>query len=100
MPAKDITLTAKWDEIKEEHLKYTVTITFSKKNITKEEVEEKIISIVNEEEKYIEIKEEGDEIIVIISYDDKEKAEEIADEFIRKGAEAFIVDSSMTSTLH
>ena len=70
----NVTLYAKWNKTKEEQLKHTVTITFSKADITREEIEEEMLNIV-EEGKYFEITEEDGELVVIISYDEIEEAE-------------------------
>ena len=83
MPGNDITLKAKWEEIKS--LRYVVTITFSKTNITKKEIEEEFIS-VTEEDKYFEVIEEDDEVIVIISYEDVEEAEKLVEKIERNNA--------------
>ena len=72
MPDYNITLHAKWNKVKEE-LKYKVTVTFSKTNVTKADIEKEVINIVGED-KYFEVKEENGEIVVIISYNTTEEA--------------------------
>ena len=110
MPDYNITLTAKWDEIivnssslsRQITGRYIVIITFSKANITKEEIREEMITIV-EEGKYFEIKEEGDEIIVIIGYDDIEEAEKLEENIknrYRGKAHCTITENNVANTIH
>ena len=72
------------------------TFTFSKTNITKEELKEEMAKVI-ENGKYFEINESGDEFIVIISYDDKEKAEELVKEI---GKRVKIYENSLANTLY
>ena len=96
MPGYNIALTAKWAA--KEELKYRVTIKFSKANITKEKAEDEVTSIVGKE-KYFEITEDDDEIIVIISYDNENDAEDFIKDIKRNISESFIMDYSGASTL-
>ena len=91
MPAMNVTLTAKW--IKNTNnddgtKKYRLIITFSKANISKKELEDEFSGLVTD----FEIKQEGEQYVVIISFDEEEEAVDFIDTIDSNG----YIDSYVT----